>query len=408
MQTPPPVSGAVYLTTPLSESRSNYLRGGLTFNTAYSDNVLGGTSSNPVSDISYSIWPSIELDKTIPRLHWVLSYSPGFTFYQRTSERNQADQNMHIDFQYRLSPHVTMNLRDSFQKSSSFLNQPDVLSAQAVIGSPQGPTVAVIAPISDRLNNVGNAEISYQFSANAMIGASGTFTNLHYLDPAQVPGLYDSNSAGGSAFYTHRLAKKHYVGAAYQYERILVYPVGPQNEIQTHSVFLFYTIYFTPTVSLSLSGGPQHSDVSQPPLPSSGEWNPAATVSVGWQGQHTGFAAGYSHIVTGGGGLVGAYHSNSANASLRQQLTKNWNAGVGGGYSIYDTLTPLLFSSNPGGHSVSGTAVVRRMLGQHLSVEASYTRIHQSYSSISAVSSAPDTNREMVSVSYQFSRPLGR
>ena len=151
MQTPPPVSGAAYPTTPMSESRSNYLDGGLTFNTAYSDNVLGGTSSNPVSDISYSIWPSITLDKAVPRLHWELSYSPGFTFYQRTSARNQADQNARIEFQYRLSPHVTVNLRDSFQKASSFFNQPDLLSANVVTGSPQGPTVAVIAPISDRL-----------------------------------------------------------------------------------------------------------------------------------------------------------------------------------------------------------------------------------------------------------------
>ena len=30
-----------------------------------------------------------------------------------------------------------------------------------------------------------------------MIGASGTFTNLHFLNPTEVPGLYDSNSAGG-------------------------------------------------------------------------------------------------------------------------------------------------------------------------------------------------------------------
>ena len=34
------------------------------FNTAYSDNVLGATSASPVSDMSYSVWPTISLDET--------------------------------------------------------------------------------------------------------------------------------------------------------------------------------------------------------------------------------------------------------------------------------------------------------------------------------------------------------
>jgi hypothetical protein len=53
-----------------------------------------GTSATPVSDVSYSIWPTIALDETTSRLHWAISYAPGFTFYQRTSSRNEADQNV--------------------------------------------------------------------------------------------------------------------------------------------------------------------------------------------------------------------------------------------------------------------------------------------------------------------------
>jgi hypothetical protein len=37
-----------------------------------------------------------------------------------------------------------------------------------------------------------------------------------------------------------------------------------------------------------------------------------------------------------------------------------------------------------------------------------YTRLHQAYSNVAVLSTAPDTNREYVSISYQFSRPLGR
>ncbi|MGC1785692.1 MAG: hypothetical protein WA718_03055, partial [Terriglobales bacterium] len=62
MLTPPPVSGQTYPNTPASELRSNYLRYGLTFNTAYSDNVPSSAGTNPVSDESYSIAPTIALD----------------------------------------------------------------------------------------------------------------------------------------------------------------------------------------------------------------------------------------------------------------------------------------------------------------------------------------------------------
>src|SRR5262249_49513069 len=159
--------------------------------------------------------------QTTSRLHSVLTYAPGFTLYQHTDGRNETDQNASVDVEYRLSPHVTASVRDTFHKSSNAFNQPDPLTAAAVYGSAQVPTATVIAPIADVLTNNANAELTYQFSRGGMIGASGTFTNLHYPDPTEVPGLYDSSSRGGSAFYSHRLSKKHYIGAQYQYSQIL-------------------------------------------------------------------------------------------------------------------------------------------------------------------------------------------
>ncbi len=35
-------------------------------------------------------------------------------------------------------------------------------------------------------------------------------------------------------------------------------PVNAQTEVQTHTLLAFYTIYLNPTLSLSLSGGPQY------------------------------------------------------------------------------------------------------------------------------------------------------
>jgi hypothetical protein len=409
MLTPPPVSGANYPTSFAAAERSNYLRGGVIFSTAYSDNVLGATTSNPVSDVSYSVWPTIELDETTPRLHMMLNYAPGFTFYQRTSARNEADQTAAIEFEYRLSPHVTFSARDGFQKSSNVFNQPDLGSSVGpVSGGTQGPNVSVIAPLADRLSNNGNAGITYQFAANEMVGASGTFTNLHYPNEAEVPGLFDSSTQGGMAFYSLRVAKKHYVGVSYQYQRLLTYPTEGENETQTHTVLFFYTVNLTSRSSISLFGGPEHSDTVQPsPFLPLRTWTPAAGASLNWQSRLTSFALSYAHLIAGGGGLIGAVQSDSATVSLRQQITRTLAGSVAGLYAQNNILGgAALGASN--GHSISGTASLQQQFGQHLSLQLGYTRIHQDYSTVAVLAANPDTNREFVSISYQFARPLGR
>ena len=414
MLTPPPVSGQSYPTATISEERSNYLRGGLAFTTAYTDNAVGSLTGHPVSDVSYSVAPMLALDETTSRLHLVLSYAPGFTFYQRESSLNQADQNASINFQYRPSPHVTVSAQDRFQKTSNVFNQPDLASAGAVFGGTQEANFSVIAPIADVLSNFGNVGITYQFAANRMVGASGTFTNLHYSNHAEVPGLLDSSSQGGSAFYSLRISKRHYIGAVYQYQRLLSYPALRTNHTQTHALLLFYTLYATPRFSVSIFGGPQYAengslsfDTVSPPLPASRSWNPAAGGSLNWQGHSSSLAVSYAHMISSGGGLIGAVQVDSGTASIRQQLSRMLSASVAGGY-VQNSLLAATPPFSDNGHTVSGTASLQQQFGEHLRLQLGYTRLHQDYSAVAVLALAPNTNREFVSISYQFTRPLGR
>jgi hypothetical protein len=302
---------------------------------------------------------------------------------------------------------VTLSLRDTFQKTSNVLNQPNSDLQQPVSGAVFVPNDSVIAPIADMLTNTANATLTYQFAANAMVGGSGTFTNLHYPNQAQVPGLSDSSSKGGSAFYNYRLSKMHYIGATYQYQMFLAYPTLGQSETQTHSVFLFYTVYLKPTLSISLFGGPQYSDTEQFGVPALKAWSPAGGASMGWQGKLTSFAASYSRAINDGGGLSGAVQSNSAAASLRRQFTRTLSTSIGASYTSNSVLD-VLPTFNTGGHTISGNASVQRQIGEHLNLQLQYMRLHQSYSDIAVISSTPNRNRESVTISYQFARPLGR
>jgi hypothetical protein len=408
MLTPPPVSGEVFPGSFTSEERENYVRGGVTFNTAYSDNVLGATSATPVSDISYSLWPRITVDQTLSRLRWALSYAPGFTFYQRTGSRNESDQNLAVDMQYRLSPHVTFSLRDSLQKSSNVFNQPDQGLAGAVSGSSQLVNNSVFAPLADRLSNNGIVGLTYQFGPNSMVGGTGSFTNLHYPNPAEVPGLYDAASRSGSGFYTYRLARRHYAGFTYQFQQLLTYPAAGINQTETHAALMFYTYYPSPAVSLSVFGGPQYysagaqfSTVTLSLVPPSQAWVPAAGASLNWQSRRTTTALSYSRSVSSGGGLIGAVELDNANGMVRQEITRKFSAA----FSAYYANNGVLALSALGGHSIAGSVSLERRLGEHVTMQAGYTRLHQNYSFISA---NPETNREWASITYQFDRPLGR
>jgi hypothetical protein len=415
MMTPPPVSVEGYPTTVGSQERSNYLAAGLTFNTAYNDNVLAGNGTTPVSDFIYTIFPTITLNKTTPRQNLGLTYSPGFTFYQHTSSLNATNQNAAVNFQYRLSQHTTISLSDSFQKSSNAFDQLYPVSGGPISGSSQTPPIGVVAPYADQLSNTASIGLSYQFNRNGMIGVAGIVTENNYPNPAEASGLYNSDTFGGSVFYSQRLSSTQYMGVTYRYSRSQSNPVNAEanlaiarSEVQTHTFLVFYTIYLNPTFSLSLSSGPQYSDDAQPPSPSFSSWTPFVTASIGWQRSRTNFVASYSRTVTGGLGLPGAFNSNSANASVRWQIARSWTIGSAANYSNNENATPSIPSSNPGGQTVSGTVSVQHSMSEHFNVEFGYARLHQSYSGIPVISEAPDSNRESISISYRWTRPLGR
>ena len=299
MATPEPVSIEGYSMNFTSEGeRSNYLRGGLRFSSSYSDNVSPSVG-RAISDVSYSVSPFIALDQVRSRLSWNLFYTPGFTFYQKTTAFNESDHDLALAVKYRLSPHVTFKIENHFSKTSNFLNQNQNLAAEPATGL--APTVALVVPIADQLRDTSSAQLSYQFSPNNLMGATGTFSDLNYPNRSQVPGLFNSTSTTGGFFYTHRLSGKHYVGAAYDYNNLLssgcatvpTSPPPPANCVQqsdsrteTHSIRAFYTLYLNSATSFSVFAGPERWE-SHGAVVTPAEWSPAAGGSFGWRRAHT-------------------------------------------------------------------------------------------------------------------------
>jgi hypothetical protein len=408
MMTPPPVSGLPYANTAGAETRSNYLEGSFAFNVGYIDNVLPGGTAQSVSDINYSVSPNVSLEKSTSRQKVALSYSPIFTFYHPTSVLDTVDQSASLVYQNRLSAHLNLTLQNFFMRTNNVFNESYPFSTGGLTGSTQAPVPALIAPFAEQMTDTASGSLTYQFGRNGMIGGGGSYSNLDFPNPAQAIGLSNSSGEGATAFYSRRLSRIQYGGLSYQYSRNLGDIPYPQFEVQTHTVSPFYTVYFNRSFSLSASVGIQRVSTAQAQTPTSVAWSPSMVASLGWQGQRGSIAASYLHTVTAGQGLYGSFHSDTANASGNWKLGRTWSAQIGVSYTSLSVLSSLPELNFSGGDTLTAQASLSHRLGEHLSVQCGYDRLHENYSGVAVVSANPDSDLGFVALTYTFRRPLGR
>ena len=408
MMTPPPVSGQAYPSEVGAETRSNYLSGGIGFSGGYVTNLEPGNTTTPINGAVYSISPSLSFDQANGRQHKTITYSPSFTFYQPANNLDMINQSATAKYQFRLSPHVSLIAGDLFVKTSDVFSVASATLGGGVSGSTQVATPGVIAPFANQLSNSANAELTAQMSRSSMIGASGVTATQEYLNSSQSAGLHNSSSRGGGAFYNHRISGSQYIGANYQYLQSAAEVANAPSETRMHTMSVFYSTYFGRVLSASISGGPEHFDFAETGAPATSSWAPSVTASMGWQADRSSFAVSYSQSVTGGGGLIGAYHSKSANANFRRQISRTWSIAAGAMYASNKSATPLLVFQNLGGHTIAGTASVQRSITRSLTMSCEYDRMHESYGQIATIARDPNTDRVSAALFWRFTRPVGR
>src|ERR1019366_6185268 len=272
----------------LSElERSNYLRGGLNVGGSYDDNPLLA-SSGVVGNTSVSIFPNLRIEQSTSRMRWALGYAGGLTINQRFTNQNQGSHNLNFDSQYRLTPHVNLRVAEDFSLTTGFF---DSGNGAGVSGS-GGPNASLITPLATQRSSTTTAETNYHFALNDVIGASGSFYDLHFTNPAGTQltnPLANSQTASGSAFWLHRILRGDWGGVSYRFDRITFDPSG---ETRVHSFFAVNTLRLSNHFTLTGFVGPQYSDNQG--LVSGGaqstrsnDWSVAGGAEGGWADQHT-------------------------------------------------------------------------------------------------------------------------
>jgi hypothetical protein len=387
--------------------RSNYLRGGLNLGAAYDDNTLM-TPSQPIGNTTYSVFPNISIEQARSRMRWAIGYAAGLTVNQRLSNRNQGSHDLNFDSQFRLSPHVNLHVSEDFSLTSGFF---DSGIGGVAVGN-GGPNANLITPLSKQRSSSTVAEVNYHFALKDVVGASGSFYDLHFSDVPQGFTLTNTQAATASVFWLHGFGRD-WAGISYRFQRVTF---DPNGETRVHSIMAVNTMNLPGRLTVTGFFGPEYSD-NHGLVPAGGgaqanfsEWSVTGGVEAGWQKEHTSVAAGYSRRINNGGGVLGAVRLQTVHGDVRQQLFPGWAVTVGANYGNNQSITVAAPGSATSINSASVGASLERNLGKSLGLRLGYA--HDFQDQIGAtdptVAGRANGNRFFVTLGYQWARPLGR
>ena len=392
----------------LSElERSNYLRGGVNVGATYDDNPLL-LSSGVESNTSETIFPNIRIEESTSRIRWSLGYAGGLTVNQKITNQNQGSHNLNFDSQFRLSPHVNLRVAENFSMTTGFF---DAGNGAEVIGS-GGPNTSLITPLATQRSSLTTVEINYHFALNDLIGAGGSFYDLHFTNVPTGTPLADSQTASGSAFWLHRIFGRDWGGVSYRFDRITFNPSG---ETRVQSFFAVNTLNLSTRFTLTGFVGPQYSEnqglaPGGLPISQSNNWSVAGGIEGGWRNQRTSVSAGFSRTISDGGGLLGAVRLQTVHGTFRRELVPGWAAAFTASYGTNQSLIVPSATSASSINLTSAGVSLERNVGKSIGLRLGYSHdFQEQFLGFEVPTQTLDAhrNRFFVTLSYQWAKPLG-
>lgn len=389
-----------------NEVRESRLAGGIGFTGMYTDNVFLSTSGEQ-SDVSYEIQPYLAWQEFTSRLSLDLSGGAGFVANQHISERNQASENLGVDLAYRLKPHLRFRVDDSFVNTTGLFSGSNS-SQQAGIGVVQQQNSTLITPATRTLTNSTLTELTYQVSPHSEAGVRGVVSILRYPDEttstSNIP-LFEGQSYSVETFYNRQFSARQWFGLTLRAQRF----ESDSSQVRTDagSALLFYSLVPTSALSISLLAGPQVTNTYVSPSLAATlapfdhhNLTPTVGATLSWQKSRTSAHLSYIRQASDGGGLFSAVTNETVQAGIRQALTDRQQVSLTFTYGGNETLAPGLTL-----RGYSAQAEYTRRLAAGLNAGLGYRFDQQGVDATNLPSRA---NRVWISLSYEFSKPLGR
>jgi hypothetical protein len=379
---------------------------GLNLGTTYDNNVLGN-NEQPIGDVEFLVGPSFSLRREGSRLSLGLSYQPHFRIYRNQSELNALDQNLGFDASYRVSSHFSLRARSNAMYTNGIFQPSQNEQFLPGLGSPTSLNQTVYTPTERQLALSSRIDANYQANLHDSVGLYVGESTLNFKQQvSSASNLQNTQESDAGLLYQHWLSLHTTLGANYQFLDI---QFGPASRTLVHSFFISYAQQVSPSVTISIFGGPQHSHLNeivpvaigpltfQVPVLQAG-WNWAMGGTLTKRLDRTVFLLTAQHQVSNGGGLIGAVNSTSIGASVRRQLPGRWDAVWSGNYANNSSLA----SGASAGSYYSATAGfgLERSLSDRVSLRLGYDYLNQHGSG--QVPLLGNLNRDLFSIQFSY------
>ena len=400
---------------------SNLISFSLSTETGYDSNI-GNLGAQPVGGAFLSLGPNIGVARRGEHLSIDLDYYPRYLFYPGQEQYDNLNQVLALGASYRFGPRVTLEVRDSFSSQSGNF-QPGLSNPSSAVpglGPPTTLNQTVYTGFVRQQNNGLRVDAIYQMSGRTSFTLFGGYNQLHFTgQPPNGQRLLNTRGTSGGLQYAYRLSEHTTLGVLYLYQNFdfegSQSVIGAQSRIAVHSVLASFAWQLSPSVALSVFGGPQYIPseeyfVPSPTLPGGGvtvgnplfrsQWNEAAGGTLTKQVEKTAFNLMVQRSVTDGGGLLTAVTSSSLGVGARRKLRRGWDASLNVTYALTDGLTlPSLPRNNFS--SESATLALDHSLSETMTARLSYTFTHQSNVALVPVAATFDRSRVSLSFSYR-------
>ena len=377
----------------------------------YDDNVLS-TNADRVSDEALSLNTTLAISRQTKNLKLDFDYSPFFLLYRQFSKFDQLNQSANMDLTYRLAPRFILGLHDTL--GYRYGAYPTLIDAP-ILSGPSSPTTLnqMILPYTIRtLSNMVGLDLTFEKTRRTSVTFSGGYNLSKFGNQtAANQSLYNTKGLFGGVEFK-RWATEHTSFSFRLLHHDSTYQLGELfgQRTQTESALFSVESRLTPTLTVSLNGGPQYVHTLDQPSAQAGVgqgFYGAAGGSITEEVRKTALTLSVQRSVSDGGGLYASVIDTTGTFGVRRQLVGRWEADL----NIGATRASNLVSQNADEKTdvLLGGIDFVRPLRNGSALHISYATMHELYKGTLPVFYGFDRNQ--VSIVFDFrlkSIPLAR
>lgn len=406
-QTMPPLLLPGEIPSPVNEEetyKGDVLTMGVGISTNVDDNALND-NRNKVLNVLTTVQPHFGWTGSHPRTEWTVNYRPGYSISHQLPIYSSRSQQLDSTFQWRPVRRLKLRLRESLLESTNPFDR--LQSVEPAPGSPviNQPNSAILTTARTSSQHAG-LDLIYATGPHSIIGASGSFFEVNYKDPASSRAFGGASSTAGQLFYNRKISPRQWVGIDYNVRELTAH--APDSRSLVQNIFATYSVMLRPHTVLAGFAGPERSTTHEStlsattPVRGSDHWAGGATYS--WSSSRSGIIGSFSRQISDGGGLAGIVRVSSARAQVRHEFVPRWAADLSLSYERNKTLSTATNTLT----YISGACGLSHSLRPDLWIDVRYWWVHESAAGVQPALSAADHNRISISLLYDLKSLLGK